>query len=103
MLGGCRRDFRRRERDKLHAQGPPDAFLVNAQTEHFGSRNKSPRAIRCGAGNSVHAQMGWSNDGFGDHGSRNNFGMFRSGLNFAFKNLEGYALRAENRGCFRGC
>src|SRR5438034_198240 len=28
------------ERDTLHTQGPPDAFAVNAQTEHFGSETK---------------------------------------------------------------
>src|SRR6267143_255819 len=29
------------ERDTLHVQGPPDAFAVNAQTQHFGSETKA--------------------------------------------------------------
>jgi len=39
-MGGVGAIFGGGERDTLHTQGPPDAFAVNAQTEHFGSETK---------------------------------------------------------------
>jgi hypothetical protein len=74
------------ERDQLHTQGPPDAFAVNAQTDHFGSETKFLCQFGAGAEFRFARHFGWTNDlSFGViDGPRNNFGMFRSGLNFAF-------------------
>jgi hypothetical protein len=74
------------ERDQLHTQGPPDAFAVNAQTEHFGSETKLLTQFGAGVEFRFARHVGWTNDlSFGViDGPRNNFGMFRSGLNFAF-------------------
>jgi hypothetical protein len=74
------------ERDTLHTQGPPDAFAVNAQTEHFGSETKALGQFGAGLEIRLARHIGWTNDlSFGViDGPRNNFGMFRSGLNFAF-------------------
>jgi hypothetical protein len=74
------------ERDTLHVQGPPDAFAVNAQTEHFGSETKALGQFGAGTEFRFARHIGWTNDlSFGVIGGpRNNFGMFRSGLNFAF-------------------
>ena len=74
------------ERDTLHTQGPPDAFAVNAQTEHFGSETKVLGQFGAGLEIRFARHVGWTNDlAFGViDGPRNNFGMFRSGLNFAF-------------------
>jgi hypothetical protein len=74
------------ERDVLHTQGPPDAFAVQAQTDHFGSETKVLGQFGAGLEFRFARHVGWTNDlSFGVIGGpRNNFGMFRSGLNFAF-------------------
>ena len=74
------------ERDQLHTQGPPDAFAVNAQTEHFGAETKLLGQFGAGVEFRFARNFGWTNDlSFGViDGPRNNFGMFRSGVNFAF-------------------
>src|SRR3954468_1796084 len=74
------------ERDELHTQGPPDAFAVNAQTEHFGAETKLLGQFGAGLEFRFARHFGWTNDlSFGViDGPRNNFGMFRSGVNFAF-------------------
>ncbi len=74
------------ERDVLHTQGPPDAFEVHAQTDHFGSKTKVLGQFGAGLEFRIARHFGWTNDlSFGViDGPRNNFGMFRSGLNFAF-------------------
>ena len=74
------------ERDQLHTQGPPDAFAVNAQTEHFGAETKFLGQFGAGLEFRFARNFGWTNDlSFGViDGPRNNFGMFRSGVNFAF-------------------
>jgi len=74
------------ERDTLHTQGPPDAFAVNAQTEHFGSETKVLGQFGAGLEFRIARHFGWTNDlSFGViDGPKNNFGMVRSGLNFAF-------------------
>jgi hypothetical protein len=84
-LGGCGAIFGGGERDQLHTQGPPDAFLVNAQTDHFGSRDQSTTQFGAGLEIRFARHIGWTNDlSFGILRPRNNFGMIRSGLNFAF-------------------
>ena len=74
------------ERDVLHTQGPPDAFQVHAQTDHFGSETKLLGQFGAGLEFRIARHFGWTNDlSFGViDGPKNNFGMFRSGLNFAF-------------------
>jgi hypothetical protein len=74
------------ERDVLHTQGPPDAFAVHAQTEHFGSETKLLGQFGAGLEFRIARHVGLTNDlSFGViDGPKNNFGMFRSGLNFAF-------------------
>src|SRR5438034_9819897 len=74
------------ERDVLHTQGPPDAFAVHAETEHFGSETKVLGQFGAGLEFRIARHFGWTNDfSFGViDGPKNNFGMFRSGLNFAF-------------------
>jgi len=84
--GGVGAIFGGGERDQLHTQGPPDAFLVNAQTDHFGSETKVLTQFGAGLEVRFARHIGWTNDlSFGIiDGPRNNFGMIRSGLNFAF-------------------
>jgi hypothetical protein len=74
------------ERDVLHTQGPPDAFAVHAQTDHFGRETKVLGQFGAGLEIRFARHVGWTNDlSFGViDGIKNNFGMFRSGLNFAF-------------------
>src|SRR6266508_2552830 len=74
------------ERDVLHTQGPPDAFAVHAQTDHFGSETKVLSQFGAGLEIRFARHVGWTNDlSFGViDGPKNNFGMVRSGLNFAF-------------------
>jgi hypothetical protein len=74
------------ERDVLHTQGPQDAFAVHAQTDHFGSETKVLGQFGAGLEFRIARHVGWTNDlSFGViDGPRNNFGMVRSGLNFAF-------------------
>ena len=84
--GGVGAIFGGGERDQLHTQGPPDAFLVNAQTQHFGSETKVLTQFGAGLEIRFARHIGWTNDlSFGIiDGPGNNFGMVRSGLNFAF-------------------
>ena len=74
------------ESDTVHTQGPPDAFAVNAQTTHSGSETKVLGQFGAGLEMRFARHIGWTNDlSFGViDGPRNNFGMLRSGLNFAF-------------------
>ncbi len=74
------------ERDVLTTQGPPDAFAVHAQTHHFGSETKALGQFGAGLEFRIARHIGLTNDlSFGViDGPKNNFGMFRSGLNFAF-------------------
>jgi hypothetical protein len=74
------------ERDVLVTQGPPDAFAVHAQTHHLGSETKLLGQFGAGLEFRIARHFGWTNDlSFGViNGPKNNFGMFRSGLNFAF-------------------
>jgi len=74
------------EKDVLHTQGPPDAFAVHAETDHFGSETKVLGQFGAGLEFRIARHFGWTNDlSFGViDGPKNNFGMFRSGLNFAF-------------------
>jgi hypothetical protein len=74
------------ERDQLHTQGPPDAFAVDAQTEHFGSETKVIGQFGAGMEMRFTRHVGWTNDLSFEviDGPRNNFGMVRSGLNFVF-------------------
>ncbi len=74
------------ERDILTTQGPPDAFAVHAQTHHFGSETKLLGQFGAGLEFRIARHVGWTNDlTFGViDGPKNNFGMVRSGLNFAF-------------------
>jgi len=65
---------------------PPSAFNANAFTEHFGSENKLMGQFGFGLEFRIMRNVGWTNDfswGVID-GPRNNFGMVRSGLSFAF-------------------
>jgi hypothetical protein len=74
------------ERDVLHTQGPPDAFAVHAQTDHFGSETKVLGQFGVGLEFRIARHVGLTEDlSFGViDGPKNNFGMVRSGLNFAF-------------------
>ncbi len=75
--------------DELFAHSlvePPDAFLADAFTVHHGSTTKLLGQFGVGLETRVTRHIGWTNDfsiGVID-GPRNNFGMFRSGINFAF-------------------
>jgi len=74
------------ESDTVHTQGPPDAFAVHAETTHTGSKTKVLGQFGAGLEIRFARHVGWTNDlSFGViDGPRNNFGMIRSGLNFAF-------------------
>jgi len=74
------------ERDVLHTQGSPDAFEVHAQTDHFGSETKLLGQFGAGLEFRFTRHVAMINDlSFGViDGPKNNFGMFRSGVNFAF-------------------
>jgi hypothetical protein len=74
------------ETDVVHTQGPADAFAVNAQTDHFGSKTEVLSQFGIGLEFRFARNFGWTNDlSFGViSGPQNNFGMLRSGLNFAF-------------------
>ncbi len=65
---------------------PPDAFTVDARTQHFDGDTKLIGQFGAGLEFRITRHIGWTNDvswGVID-GPRNNFGMVRSGLNFAF-------------------
>src|SRR6266513_42048 len=74
------------EREQPRTQGPSDAFAVNAQTEHFGAETKLLGQFGAGLEFRFSRHVAMLNDlSFGViDGPKNNFGMFRSGLNFAF-------------------
>jgi len=78
------------ERDHLIArpagEGEPDAFNAFAVTEHSDSETKLMGQFGFGLEVRIMRHVGWTNDiswGVID-GPRNNFGMIRSGLSFAF-------------------
>lgn len=77
------------ESDILHAHSlvdPPDAFNADAFTVHHGTRTEMLGQFGGGLETRFTRNIGWINDlsyGVVD-GPRNNFGMFRSGINFAF-------------------
>jgi hypothetical protein len=77
------------ERDHLIARPlsqPPDAFDAVAVTDHFASDTKLMGQFGFGMEIRLLRHIGWTNDiswGVID-GPRNNFGMVRSGLSFAF-------------------
>ena len=61
-MGRCWRDFRRRRKGYLHTQGPPDAFAVHAQTDHFGSETKVLGQFGAGLEFRFARHIGWTND-----------------------------------------
>jgi hypothetical protein len=77
------------ERDQLFARPagqPPDAFNANSFTTHSDSDTKLMGQFGFGLEFRIMRNLGWTNGvswGVID-GPRNNFGMVRSGLNFAF-------------------
>jgi hypothetical protein len=74
------------ESDTLITHGPPDAFDVDAHTRHFGSDSRLLGQFGAGLEVRITRHIGWTNDlswGVID-GPKNNFGMFRTGLNIAF-------------------
>jgi hypothetical protein len=77
------------ERDSLHAESlvsPPDAFVSFAHTVHHGSYTTAVGQFGIGLEARITPNIGWMNDlSFSViDGPRNNFGMIRSGINFAF-------------------
>lgn len=77
------------EQDILFAHSlvqPPDAFAADAFTQHRGSETEVLGQFGGGLEIRITPHIGWTNDlswGVID-GPRNNFGMVRSGINFAF-------------------
>jgi hypothetical protein len=77
------------ERDELFAHSlvdPPDAFNADAFTVHHGTYTALVGQFGAGLETRITRNIGWINDisyGVID-GPRNNFGMVRSGINFAF-------------------
>lgn len=77
------------ERDTLHAVSlseEPDAFDSVAHTVHYGSYTTAVGQFGAGLETRITPNIGWTNDiSFSViEGPRNNFGMIRSGINFAF-------------------
>ena len=77
------------ERDELHAVSrvdPPDALDADAFTVHHGTHTQTVGQFGAGLETRITPNIGWTNDiSFGViDGPRNNFGMIRSGINFAF-------------------
>jgi hypothetical protein len=77
------------ERDELFAHSlvtPPDALIADAFTVHHGSKTALVGQFGVGLETRITRNIGWINDlSFGViEGPRNNFGMVRSGINFAF-------------------
>src|SRR5947199_4686667 len=50
------------ERDIVHTQGPPDAFAVHAQTDHFGAETKVVGQFGAGLEFRIARHIGWTND-----------------------------------------
>jgi opacity protein-like surface antigen len=65
---------------------PPDALVADAFTVHHGSETKFLTQFGAGLETRITHNIGWINDlSWGViEGPKNNFGMFRSGINFAF-------------------
>lgn len=77
------------EQDEIYAHSlvvPPDALDSEAHTVHHGSETKAVGQFGAGLETRITRNIGWINDlSFGVIGEpRNNFGMVRSGINFAF-------------------
>ena len=77
------------ERDQLHAVSrvdPPDALDADAFTVHYGTHTEAVGQFGAGLETRITPNIGWTTDiSFGViDGPRNNFGMIRSGINFAF-------------------
>ena len=77
------------ERDSLHAESfvnPPDAFVSDAHTVHYGSYTTAVGQFGAGLETRITPKIGWTNDvSFSViEGPRNNFGQVRTGINFAF-------------------
>jgi hypothetical protein len=77
------------ESDELFAHSlvfPPDAFVADAHTVHHGTHTELLGQFGAGLETRITPKIGWINDiSFGViDGPRNNFGMIRSGINFAF-------------------
>ena len=66
--------------------GWPDALDADAFTVHHGSQTKLLGQFGAGLETRITRNFGWINDlSFGViEGPRNNFGMVRTGINFAF-------------------
>jgi hypothetical protein len=74
------------ESDQLITVGPPNAFAVDARTEHSGSKSEVVGQFGGGLEVRITRNIGWTNDlSWGViSGPRNNFGMLRTGVNIAF-------------------
>jgi hypothetical protein len=77
------------ERDTLTTQQigtEEDVEIVNAQTQHFGTRTEIMGQFGGGLEFRFTRHIGWTNDFSWNviNGAQNDFGMFRTGLNFAF-------------------
>jgi len=77
------------ERDSLHATSfadPPDAFDSVAHTVHYGDYTTAVGQFGAGLETRITPHVGWLTDlSFSViEGPRNNFGMIRTGVNFAF-------------------
>jgi hypothetical protein len=77
------------ERDSLHAESfvnPPDAFSSFAHTVHYGSYDTAVGQFGVGLETRITPNIGLMSDlSFSViDGPRNNFGMVRTGINFAF-------------------
>lgn len=64
----------------------PDEPFVNAHAEHFGSRTELMGQFGGGIEYRFTRHIGWTNDFNWNvvNGAHNDFGMFRTGINFAF-------------------
>jgi len=67
-------------------EAPNEFPTVNAHSRHFGGSTKAMGQFGAGLEVRITPHIGWTNDFAWNvlDGPKNNFGMFRSGLNFAF-------------------
>ena len=77
------------ERDSVHAESlvfPPDALVSDVHTVHYGSYTTAVGQFGAGLETRITPNIGWMTDlSFSViDGPRNNFGMVRTGINFAF-------------------
>ena len=77
------------EQDEVYAHSlvvPPDALVSEAHTIHHDGETKAVGQFGIGVETRITRNIGWINDlSFGVIGGpRNNFGMVRTGINFAF-------------------